>query len=140
MAAIRTFDIPYLEIDYDEFLDAPAGVACRLSDFFGISVTAADLNVRPELNHNYLRGRISGTLRTLTRVLPTRTKSVIKRIVPQSVIDALYPEKKLARTAKHLDSAAQPAFDRVSPITATGRNGIRVNGVTEPTIMRKRSP
>jgi hypothetical protein len=107
MDAIRTFDIPYLEIDYDEFLDAPERVVCRLSDFFGISVTAAELNVRRELNHSYLRGRLSGALRMLTRVLPARPKHAIKRIVPQSVIDALYPEKKLARRVKDVKSATR---------------------------------
>jgi hypothetical protein len=102
MDAIRTFDIPYIEIDYDEFLDAPERVAFRLSDLFGIPVAAADLNVRAELNHNYLRGRLSGALRILTRVLPTRAKRVVRRIVPQFVMDALYPEKKLARSVKDL--------------------------------------
>jgi hypothetical protein len=105
MGAIRTFDIPYIEIDYDEFLDAPERVAFRLSDLFGIPVAAADLNVRAELNHNYLRGRLSGALRILTRVLPTRAKRVVRRIVPQFVMDALYPEKKLARSVKDLKSA-----------------------------------
>jgi hypothetical protein len=97
MGAIRTFDIPHVEINYDEFLDAPGEVACRLSGFFGIRVVAADLNVRAELNHSYLRGRLSGALRESTRVLPTRAKHLVKRIVPQFVLDTLYPEKRLAR-------------------------------------------
>jgi hypothetical protein len=107
LAAIRTFDIPYVEIDYDEFLDAPERVAGRLSDFFGISVTAADLNVRRELNHNYLRGRLAGALRISTRALPAPAKRVIRRMVPQSVIDAFYPEKRLARTVKDPESATR---------------------------------
>jgi hypothetical protein len=107
MDAIRTFDIPHLEIDYDEFLDAPERLADRISGFFGISVTAADLNARPELNHNYLRGRMSGTLRIVTRVLPGRAKRALRRIVPQSVMDALYPEQKLARAVNNLEPATQ---------------------------------
>lgn len=107
MAAIHAFDIPYIEIDYDQFLDAPELAACRLSEFFGISVTAADLNVRRELNHNYMRGRLSGALRTLTRILPTRSKRVIRQFVPQFVMDACYPEKKLARSAKDRESATR---------------------------------
>ena len=113
MDAIRTFEIPYLEVDYDELLAAPGRVACRLSDFFGISVTAADLNVRRELNHSYLRGRLSGALRTLTRVLPAPAKRVIRGIVPQAVMDALYPEKRLARTVKDPESGARRS--RMSP-------------------------
>jgi hypothetical protein len=106
-AAIRTFDIPCVEIDYDEFLDVPERVAGRLSDFFGISVSAADLNVRRELNHNDLRGRLSGALRIATRALPASAKRVIKRFVPQSVTDALYPEQKLARTVKDSEPATR---------------------------------
>ena len=102
MDAIRTFDIPYIEIDYDEFLNAPEQVARRLSDFFGVSVTSADLNVRPELNHNYWRGRLAGVLRTVMRAVPTRAKRLVARIVPQFVIEAIYPEKKLARTIRDL--------------------------------------
>jgi hypothetical protein len=108
-AAIRTFDIPCVEIDYDEFLDAPERVAGRLSDFFGIPVTAADLNVRRELNHNYLRGRLSGALRISTRILPAGAKRAIKRFVPQSVLDVLYPEQKLARTVKDPEPATRRA-------------------------------
>jgi sulfotransferase family protein len=105
MAAIRTFDIPYLEIDYEEFVDAPERVARRLSNFFGISLTAAELNVQQELNHNSWRGRLSGALRTVTRVLPVRTRRAIARIVPQTVMEAIYPEKKLTRNAKDLGPA-----------------------------------
>jgi hypothetical protein len=119
MDAIRTFDIPCLEVDYDEFLDAPERIARRLSDFFGIEVTAADLNVRRELNHNYLRGRLSGALRTLTRVLPARAKRAIRQFVPQSVMDALYPEKKLARSVK-------------DPASATRRSRMIPPGVQSP--------
>jgi hypothetical protein len=113
MSAIRAFDIPYVEIEYDEFLEAPERVAQRLSDFFGISVTAADLNVRRELNHSYLRGRLSGALRMATRTLPARAKRALKRIVPQSVMDAIYPEQKLARNAKDLES--DPRRSRLVP-------------------------
>jgi len=113
MDAIRAFDIPYVEVDYAEFLDAPGRVAGRLSDFFGISVAAADLNVRRELNHSYLRGRLSGTLRIATRTLPKGAKRAIKAIVPQSLMDALYPEQRLARTAKDLDS--HPRRSRLTP-------------------------
>jgi hypothetical protein len=100
-------------VDYAEFLDAPAQVAGRLSDFFGISVAAADLNVRRELNHSYLRGRLSGALRVATRALPKGAKRAIKRIVPQSVMDTLYPEQKLARAAKDLEPA--PRRSRLIP-------------------------
>jgi hypothetical protein len=113
MGAIRAFDIPYVEVDYTEFLDAPEQVAGRLSDFFGISVAAADLNVRRELNHSYLRGRLSGALRVATRALPKGAKRAIKAIVPQSVMDALYPEQKLARAAKGLKS--DPRRSRLIP-------------------------
>jgi hypothetical protein len=104
LGAIRTFHIPYIEIHYDEFLEAPAQVASRLAGFFGIEVVAADLNVRTELNHSYLRGRLSGALRESTRVLPTGAKHLVKRIVPQFVLDTLYPEKRLARTVNALNS------------------------------------
>jgi len=113
MGAIRAFDIPYVEVDYDEFLEAPGQVAGRLSDFFGISVAAADLNVRRELNHSYLRGRLSGALRVATRALPKGAKRAIKAIVPQSLMDALYPEQKLARAAN--DPEPDPRRSRLIP-------------------------
>lgn len=116
MDAIRTLDIPYLQMDYDELLAAPERLAGQLSGFFGISVTAADLNVRRELNHNYLRGRFSGALRVTTRVLPAPAKRAIRRIVPQFVMDALYPEKRLARTVKDLEPA------RRSRLTPSGND------------------
>jgi len=69
--------------------------------------------VRRELNHSYLRGRLSGALRVATRALPKGAKRAIKGIVPQSVMDALYPEQKLARAAKDLEP--DPRRSRLIP-------------------------
>ena len=117
MGAIRSFDIPYLEIDYEEFVDAPDRVARRLSNFFGISLITADLNVQLALNHSSWRGRLSGALRSATRALPVRAKRALARIVPQTVMEVVYPEKKLTRNAKDLEVVVSVADASLSGVT-----------------------
>lgn len=56
--AIDRFNIPYLEVNYSDYLKRPDDVAAQIGQFVGISMTAKDLNVDPDLNHSSTKARL----------------------------------------------------------------------------------
>lgn len=92
--AIDALGIPHAVIDYGEYLTAPDTVAQRLNALCGLSLSAADLNARSDLDHSTIRGRIStGLRRGLTR-LPRGPIRAVERLVPRSVLVSLFPERR----------------------------------------------
>lgn len=95
--AIKKYNIPYVEIDYQDYISTPDATAKKIAEFFGIELGASDLNVKSELNHNSALGHLSANIAKLVNHLPLRYIKMIARLVPLKVIYALYPEKKLTR-------------------------------------------
>ncbi len=86
--------LPHLFVDYADYLRDAAGVAGELSRLCDVALDAADLNVRPELSHSCLRGRLSARLRRSLDDGALRPLRVLRPIVPQSLLAALFPEKR----------------------------------------------
>lgn len=95
--AIAQHDIPHIEINYREYLDDPEGVARRLGAFCGIELSAADLNVQPDLAHTSVRGRFSAWLRRQIDHGSLKPLRRLRPLVPDWVLRAVFPEKKYVR-------------------------------------------
>jgi hypothetical protein len=93
-AAIRRLDIPWIEVDYSDYVKAPSAVASRVGSFFGLELSAADLNVRPDLDHSRLRGRMSARLRRLLKKLPRHRVQRLERLVPRWAIEKVFSERR----------------------------------------------
>jgi len=87
--------IPHIEIGYEEYAKAPRQTAERIGDFFGVMLSEADLNIRSELNHSSLRGRIASHISKVANHLSIDSRRRIKAIIPKRIVDALFPEKNM---------------------------------------------
>jgi hypothetical protein len=93
-ATLRKLNIPWIDVDYGEYVKAPSDVAARIGSFFGLELSAADLNVRPELDHSGLRGRVSARLRRLLKKLPRDRVQRLERLVPRWAIEKVFSERR----------------------------------------------
>jgi hypothetical protein len=96
-AAIRDLSIPHIEVEYTEYMRTPELVAQRISEFFELDLTGADLNVKAELDHSRLSGRTSARLRVLLKRLPREPIRRIERLLPRWAVAAAFPERRYLR-------------------------------------------
>ena len=92
--AIDSLAIPHVVVDYAEYEQNADSVAQRLNDFFGVSLSACDLNYVPELNHASSRGRIAAWLRIQLMKLPRRPVRAIERLIPRWILASIFPERR----------------------------------------------
>lgn len=97
-SAMRALGVPWIEVEYADYKRTPEAVAKRIGTFFGLELSAADLNVRPELDHTSLRGRVSARLRRAAKKLPRPVVRELERTVPRWVITALFSERRYVRS------------------------------------------
>ena len=97
--AIRRLSIPHLAVDYSDYLERTEQTAQRIGEFFGLALSAADLNVRRELNHSNLRGRLTTLLRQPLMMLPRETRRRWQHRIPRRLVSLVFPEWK------HVDHA-----------------------------------
>lgn len=93
-AAIKALKIPYVRVQYMEYLQRPQAIARRLGEFFEVDLSVEDLNVRPDLNHGTLRGRISGLTRLFFTKLPRRPIRALERLFPRMLLAAVFSERR----------------------------------------------
>lgn len=96
-AAMRKLGIAWMEVDYSEYVRTPAAVAARIGGFFGLELCADDLNVRADLDHSRLRGRLSARLRRLLKRLPRPAVQRLERVVPPWVVAHVFSERRYVR-------------------------------------------
>jgi hypothetical protein len=102
--AIDSLKIPYISVDYADYIRAPTLVAERLSDFCGSEISVEDLNVRPELDHSNLKGRITTYVRLALKKLPQRRIKRLESLLPGRVIALIFPESKYVdKTTRGID-------------------------------------
>ena len=98
-AAIEAIGIPSIEVNYVDYLKAPHAVAARIGRFFDVNLSADDLNVRPDLDHSRLKGRLSTRLRSLLKRLPRRVVRQLEHVVPRRVIAHVFSEQRYVAAA-----------------------------------------
>ena len=91
--AVRSLQIPALEIHYRDYQDDPEGLAQRMGDHCGLVLRTEDLNFRPELNHSTVRGRLSHLVWRSRRGL-LRPFAGLERVLPRRIVGLLFPERK----------------------------------------------
>ena len=92
--SIEAMHIPHLEIAYSQCLDNPEDVASQLSRFCGCPIAVDMLNVRPELNHSTIKGRLAARIRMSLDRGWLRHARFVRPLLPKKLITAILPEKK----------------------------------------------
>lgn len=122
---IQTLGISSIEVEYSEFLKTPAEVASRIGDFFGLDLSAADLNVRPDLDHSGLRGRVSTRLRRLAKKLPRGAVRRVEGLVPRWAVAHLFSERR------YVQAPAEAAVVTTQTLATADVNGEAERAVAE---------
>lgn len=92
-AAVKRLGIPYEVIDYDDYTRDAENVARRISTLTGVRLTAGDLNVRRELNHDRVRARLAVWVATRVGRLSPKYVKLLKSMIPRGILRILFPER-----------------------------------------------
>ncbi|MEX2048873.1 MAG: sulfotransferase [Gemmatimonadota bacterium] len=92
--AITRLAIPHLEVRYEDFAADPVSMAAALSDFLDVELGAEDLSFSTKLDHSRLRGRIATYVEHRYERLPPGLRRAAKRLVPRTLLRALFPERR----------------------------------------------
>ena len=98
--AVKESGIPAVTLDFADYHRDPAGVASRLNDFLGLDLRADDLNFQSKLDHSTAWGRFSMRLRLLQKSMPRPVIRRLERLLPSSVLNLLFPEKRWNRSPR----------------------------------------
>lgn len=90
--ALRTAGVPYLLVDYEDYLRRGEEAARRLGQHTGLALSVDDLNVHEELNHAARRAWVQCSLRSMGMRLPVGWRRVLRRHLPRPVLERLLPE------------------------------------------------
>lgn len=91
---IRDLNIPFAEINYEDFQSAPHKICGVIQANFGVDLSLQDLNYKSEYNHNSLRGKLSTRLDLLLNKMPKSWIGTIKKLTPRSLLRAFFPERE----------------------------------------------
>lgn len=91
---LERYDIPYLALDYAQFVADPVRTADELGSFFRVQIGPPDLNVRRELDHSRGLGRLAGLLRAQLRRLPRQRLRQLSGLIPDRLVEAIFPERR----------------------------------------------
>ena len=92
--AIRALNIPHIVVHYSEFSDDPLMTAQKISRFFGVELSPADLGYSEDLNNSHIKGRLLILLDRIADLIPDKIRKKIKVILPGSVVAFLYPHRE----------------------------------------------
>ena len=98
--AIRCHDIPYLPINYEDYIADPAGSAGLIGKFFGLEQTPDELNVNPKLNHGSFRPTPSIIIRHVLAKRRQFAKLIIRYFVSDERMGKLLPEYNYTTTGR----------------------------------------
>jgi hypothetical protein len=91
--AIERFEIPHVEIDYEDFQNRPDFVASLLRETFGFDVSGDQLGYAKTLNRSSWLGRVTERARRASRRVPAPLSRAVKRLLPRRILRVLLPEK-----------------------------------------------
>ncbi len=91
--AIARHNIPHISIAYADYATKPDAVARRIGEFFDMPLSASELSYAGQLNHSSLRGRLATAADLWLERLPSHWLKSIKRLVPNWLMRAIYPER-----------------------------------------------
>lgn len=91
---LKALNIPYVEIDYSEYRDAPQALCKKLNEGFGLNLRVTDLNYEDAYNHSSFVGKLSTRLDLLLNKLPKGWLHTLKRLAPSGLINLLFPERR----------------------------------------------
>ncbi|MCG3132552.1 MAG: hypothetical protein FLDDKLPJ_03410 [Phycisphaerae bacterium] len=109
-AALAECAVTPFELHYERCVQQPDAVAAELAEFVGFPLTAKDLRVRAELNHDTFRDRV------LTRVRDAFedgalgwVKPLVRRLVPQRLLEWAFPEhRREGERRRRAEAAGKP--------------------------------
>jgi hypothetical protein len=93
-ASIKRYDIPHVEIPYEDYRRDPTEVARLLSETFGFAIEAHELGFRKAYDHSGLRGSIEQNLEKLAGVFPAQARSFAKKVLPAGFMRLLFPSRR----------------------------------------------
>ena len=93
--AIDKYDIPFIEIDYDEFSTNIESVVEKINRGFNLNLEVVDLGFDPKLNHSGFRGSIEIWLEKILEKIPSNWKARAKSVVPMPIQRALFPSRRI---------------------------------------------
>lgn len=91
---LKALNIPYVEIDYSEYRDAPQALCKKLNEGFGLNLKVTDLNYDDAYNHSSFVGKLSTRLDLMLNKLPKHWIHTLKKVVPTGLINLFFPERK----------------------------------------------
>lgn len=91
---LEQLSIPHLVVQHRRYFEDADALARELGDFLELDLSAQDLHVKRELNHSTASGRARGLVAQVYRNLPGPVRKGIKRLTPDSLRQALAPERR----------------------------------------------
>ena len=95
-SAIARLSIPHVEINYADYKADPDGVANRLAGAFELTLRGSDLGFSNALSSSTAGGRFRMASERLLRLIPLPLRNAIRKVVPRSVLQKLFPGRKLS--------------------------------------------
>lgn len=93
VSVIERLNIPYVEIDYDDFKSSPQAVCDKLNAGFDLNITPDGLNYEDAYNHSTFMGRLSTRIDVVLNRLPKSWIHTLKRLAPSAFLRVLFPER-----------------------------------------------
>jgi hypothetical protein len=90
---IAELGIPAITIRYEEYSETPDAIAARIGAAAGITLDAGELGYDGRFNHNNPKGKLGGRIDRIANMLPSSWVKAAKRLLPESLLRWLYPER-----------------------------------------------
>ena len=95
-AAIRMYNIPYIEVHYSDFANDAEATANRISSFFELDLASHDLGFNECANNSNLRGKLGIVLDRIADHIPRNLRKTIKHTMPPILMKYLFPYRDLS--------------------------------------------
>jgi hypothetical protein len=97
--AIRSQNIPVIEINYEDCISQPQAMESWVAAFCGAPRETFDLNALPRLNHSTARGRVAARVRRSLDAGVLRRIKFMKPLIPAWLLSVMMPEKRFERSS-----------------------------------------
>jgi len=92
-SAIKSLNIPFVEVEYGDYSKRPTKVVKALNQCLGLNLTVQDLGYDANLNHNGFSGMFKIFLNRMIDAVPDQIRKKIKKMIPMALLKALYPHR-----------------------------------------------
>ena len=84
-------NIPHLTVNYAEYATSPELTAKRISEYFDLELTVADLGFNKKYNTSGMRGHLMRWGNWLGNMMPNSLRKVLKKLLPTFVLKIIFP-------------------------------------------------